>query len=220
MKKFIAIVASVLLIAGTTQAQDSTRHHHTGDFKGRKEHGPFMKELNLTQEQKAEFKSMHEASKSKMESIRNNSSLTEEQKKSQLAEIRKEQHEKMQRFLTPEQQTKFAARRKNHAGKEGNARRENQKAHSAFDHRGGQFEKMKEQLNLSEAQVNQLKEGRKELASRMQSIRNDKNLTEEQKKEQFRTLAEARRKNLESVLTPEQKAKLAEFRKNKENRTK
>ncbi|MDB5232499.1 MAG: motif family protein [Chitinophagaceae bacterium] len=190
---------------------------------------------SLTAEQKkSQLETIRQSQHEKMQSI-----LTSDQK-AKMAEFRKSHtqgdrrdnqafnrnrkgnfnRDSLRRNFSPEQKAKMDDFRKNHS------RADNDKTTQSFNRRGGNFkrgpqiDKMKEQLGLTEAQVNQLKEGQKELSGKMHAIRNNKSLTEEQKKEQFKALSETRKENLESVLTTEQKAKMAEFRKNRGNRTK
>jgi Spy/CpxP family protein refolding chaperone len=82
----------------------------------------FAQELNLTPEQKAELKSLRETEKQQAQAIKNDSSLTSEQKKAKFHELRKSSHEQMMAKLTPEQQQKFKEFRKEHRGHRGGHR--------------------------------------------------------------------------------------------------
>ena len=105
MKKIIAIL-SVAFMSQLAFAQENTSpemkkakterkmHHKNGKHK--KE---MMKALNLNDEQKAKMKDMKEANKQKREAIKNNSSLTEAQKKEQFKALKQEQRNGMQSVL-------------------------------------------------------------------------------------------------------------------------
>lgn len=76
----------------------------------------FAKELNLTPDQQAELKTIRENMKQQAQAIKNDSSLTEDQKKAKFKELRKSTHEQMMAKLTPDQQAKFKEMRKEHRG--------------------------------------------------------------------------------------------------------
>jgi Spy/CpxP family protein refolding chaperone len=84
-------------------------------MKGEKgmKHDRDMKGLNLTQDQQTKMKELRPKMQSESMAIKNNSSLTEEQKKQQMQELRKNHKEQMNQLLTPEQKLKM----KNHQGK-------------------------------------------------------------------------------------------------------
>jgi Spy/CpxP family protein refolding chaperone len=76
----------------------------------------FAQELNLTDDQKAALKSIRENEKQQAEAIKNDSSLTADQKKAKFKELRKTSREQMMAKLSPEQQQKFKEMRKEHRG--------------------------------------------------------------------------------------------------------
>lgn len=82
-----------------------------------------MKELNMTDDQKAKMKEMKEANKAKKEAIINDSKLTEDQKKQQLKDLHKAGAKDMQGVLTDEQKAKMkemkAKRKGERKGKKG-----------------------------------------------------------------------------------------------------
>lgn len=85
----------------------------------------FAEALNLTPEQKADLKSIHENTRQQAQAIKNDSSLTADQKKAKFKELRKSSREQMMAKLTPDQQKKFKemrAERRGHRrhGKKGN----------------------------------------------------------------------------------------------------
>ncbi len=113
MKKIIAILAVVFMsqlaiaqenaTTGTKKAKSERKMHH----KGGKHKKEMMKALNLNDEQKGRLKEMKTAHKQKMEAIKNNSSLTDEQKKEQMKALRTEQRNGMQSVLNDEQKQKM-----------------------------------------------------------------------------------------------------------------
>lgn len=64
-------------------------------------------ELGLSDEQSAKMKTLQEDTRAKMKSIRENQLLSEDEKKEQVKAAMKDQHEGMNKILTPEQQKKM-----------------------------------------------------------------------------------------------------------------
>jgi len=67
------------------------------------------KNLNLTDDQTSQVKSIFEDSRTKMEAVRSNSSLSQDDRRSQMMTIRKTENDKVNAVLTPDQKTKYAA---------------------------------------------------------------------------------------------------------------
>ena len=72
-----------------------------------------FKELDLTKEQKGKLKEINQSGKAAKEAIENNTGLSEDEKKKQLRNLQKEQAQKIQAILTPEQLEKFKASKQN-----------------------------------------------------------------------------------------------------------
>ena len=72
-----------------------------------------LKELGLTKEQRAQLKTQKEATKTKMQSIKNDQSLTSEQKKEQIKVLRNTNMNDLKSVLTPEQLNKLEAEKTN-----------------------------------------------------------------------------------------------------------
>ncbi len=74
-----------------------------------------MKDLNLTKDQQRDMKAANMEIKNKMQAVKNDTSLTKEQKKERVQAINKERMEKMNTILTPDQQQKMNDMKKSHA---------------------------------------------------------------------------------------------------------
>ncbi|PZP51397.1 MAG: hypothetical protein DI598_03305 [Pseudopedobacter saltans] len=87
--------------------QDSLRATHKKFGKGGKKKGQTafsnMKKLNLSDQQKASLKSLHQTQKDKIASIKTNTNLSDQEKKQQIASIHKDGRAEFQKLLTPEQ---------------------------------------------------------------------------------------------------------------------
>lgn len=65
--------------------------------------------LSLTDDQTTQVKAIFEDSRTKMEALRSNSSLSQDDRRSQMMSIRKAENDKVNALLTPDQKTKYAA---------------------------------------------------------------------------------------------------------------
>ena len=101
---FFAISSNAQVKRDVTQSQkvrsDSSRHFRKGKMEN---------DLNLTADQKAQMKTLHESNKQQREAIKNDASLTPDQKKAKMKDLYKTQSDKMNSILTPDQQAKRKA---------------------------------------------------------------------------------------------------------------
>jgi len=195
MKKHISLLlafGSVLLLGAmglaqqtpkpappmAAEEQEGGQARHEGMFAG----------LNLTDQQREKIKALHEKAMEQAQAIRNDSSLTEEQKRARIDELHESTFAQTRQILTPEQQ-KLLEERHERMGK------------------GGGFA---EGLNLSEDQKEKIKSLHEQGRAQMQAIRNDSSLTEEQKRAKIRELHRSTREQMMQLLTPEQQKELQE----------
>lgn len=82
--------------------------HHKGMHKG----ADMRQELNLSTDQKNKIAELRKEFKGQSDALRSNQSLTAEQKKEQMKELKKSQQEKMKNILTKEQQEKIRSSKK------------------------------------------------------------------------------------------------------------
>ncbi len=71
-----------------------------------------MAQLNLNADQKTQMKALHQDMKQQRDAVMNDQTLTADQKKQKMKELRKAQSEKMNSILTPDQQAKMKELRK------------------------------------------------------------------------------------------------------------
>ncbi len=112
----------VLLAAGLTFAQTSqepqaptpNKHagmHHNGESAD--QHLQMLSEkLNLTDDQKAKLRPILQDQMQQMKAVRDDSSLSQEQKRAKMKSIHESSHDQVNAVLTPEQQAKFEQMRK------------------------------------------------------------------------------------------------------------
>ena len=101
-----ALVASSLFAGSTLQAQDSTNTPPAGG-PGMRARTDFAKELNLTDDQKPKFKEIMTGAQAKRKALRDDTSLSAEDKKAKAKAIQEETTKEMKALLTEEQFTKW-----------------------------------------------------------------------------------------------------------------
>ena len=210
MKRVFIAAAALFLTIGATQAQTAnndnaaTRKHHRGAYSHR--HGG-MSQLNLSEDQKKQFKSLGESYHKQFADLRSNKSLSADELKTKSKALRKEQFDKMQSLLTPEQKAKWAEQRKNFKGK----------GKGKGFVRGKGLEQMKSKLGLTDEQTAKLKANREGFHDKAKAIRSNASLSSDQKKEQMKALMKEQRESMKSIFTAEQLEKMKSARKARSN---
>ena len=201
MKKLLAIALSFGLFTLTANAQISRNSPEQSKVQRdslHKRNGSMMKDLNLSDAQKAQLKESRESAQKQMEAIKNDATLSQEQKKAKMVELRKSQVEKRNTILTAEQKAKMQAERKDWNHKNMGQNRQH---------------KMMSDLNLTDAQKAQMKANHEAMQKQREAIKNDATLTDAQKKEKMQELHKAQKEKMSSILTADQKAKMKADRK-------
>lgn len=147
--------------------------------------------LNLTAAQQSQLQTIFEGSRAQSQEIRNDSSLTDAQKKERLKALHASARRAVMNVLTPAQQAQLrqmmAQRRK-----------------------GGQH--LAKNLNLSDTQKAQLKDIRQRAKADMMAVRNDTSLTQAQKRTSLQAIRAQMREAINQILTPEQQAQMEQTR--------
>jgi hypothetical protein len=78
-----------------------------------------------------------------------------------------------------------------------------------------QKKKLKNELGLSKPQARALKASNQEFKVKMMALKNDTTLDRQKKKKQLRELSRERQQKMDSLLSPEQRKKAMELRKEK-----
>ena len=98
----------------TTDTTKTDRHE-----KMRAHHDKLVKELGLTEDQQNQMKALNQDAKTQMQAIKNDSTLTREQKKEKIKALHQDQMTKREAILTPEQKQKWEQMKANHKGMRG-----------------------------------------------------------------------------------------------------
>lgn len=205
-------VATTFAMAQAPAAADSNtaKPHHghhqqlTQDQFVSKRMAKMNEKLQLTQDQQAKVKDILSDQWTKQQAIRSNTSLSQQDARTQMRELRKSEHEQIMNVLTPEQQQKAKEMHKGEKGARGMA--------------GKRMGYMARELNLTDAQKAQLKPIFEQQRAQMKALKADTSLTQEQKHEKFQQLRADGRKQFLAVLTPEQQQKLRDLRAQHEQR--
>jgi len=213
MKKILSTALAIVLFVGASQAQttDNNDRPHKGH---RQEMG--MNNLNLTADQKAKLQAIREAQKSEMETLKKNGNVTAEQRKA----LREKYHSQFQSVLTPAQQEQMKKQREDWKDKAKDGKGFGKKG-KAFGNRGdmgGQAAFLKKELNLTADQETKLKSIFEEFRTKAQGLRSNSSLSQEQRKEQMKSLAQQYMSQGKAVLTPEQAKKFDELKGKRQHR--
>lgn len=173
---------------GANQGNPSTNAGPRHGWRGHRGMGRMMRGLNLSDSQKQQLKPIFEQQHQQMQALRNNSSLTPEQKKAQAQQIRQNTRTQVNGILTPEQQQQLKQGRQAWAGK------------------------MAERLNLSESQKTQMQSVFQQHRAEMQAVEQDSTLTAEQKQAKRQQMREEMKSQMNGILTPEQQQQWQQMR--------
>jgi Spy/CpxP family protein refolding chaperone len=221
MKKIITSALVLALTIGAAQAQ--TTSAPAGKKHDKKEHkGEAFKQLNLTAEQKAKMKTLHQEQKKEMQALKSDKQANKEQRKA----IHEKYKTQMESILTADQKQQLAKMKEERKAsrKNGNFRQDGKFRHNGDSTRmgdRGRFDKgagMSKELGLTATQQEQMSKIRAEYSSQFQALRNDNSLTKDQKKDKMQELRKAQMDKMKTVLTPQQMDKMKSFRKEHANK--
>jgi Spy/CpxP family protein refolding chaperone len=85
-------------------------------------------------------------------------------------------------------------------------------ATSREDRKAQMHERLAQELNLTADQREKMKSLHESTRSKLQALRNNDQLTKEEKKAQFKQLRQEQRTQMEALLTPEQRTKFQQIR--------
>ena len=209
MKRIITSAFAILLFTAAVQAQTDTANTQP-QWHQNANRGEHMKALNLTADQQAKMKTLHEDFKQKADAIKAQK-LTDAERKTQMQALREQQRTQMESILTPEQKAQWEKMRTEHIMQKGDGT-------SAQNGHGRGGAELQKELNLTTDQQAKVTEIRKDFRSKAEALRNDKTLTEEQKHEKFRALMQEQQAQLKTVLTKEQQEKWQQLRKERRDK--
>ena len=213
MKKYLVALTVFTLMAFAVNAQstDNSAKNSPTDQTGKihskhayhmhKRHHNLVaiQQLNLSDEQKQQVKTMNEDYRNKIKNLEKDDNITLKDYRSQKADLEKERKSKFQDILTTEQKDQISQAKKD--------RSERMKMISQK-----RMDKMKTDLNLTDDQVAKIQDERKSMIDHAKAIKENSSLSDEQKKEQFMNLRKTSRDNINKILTADQLKKRDELR--------
>ncbi len=197
-------MAIVTGFSSMAQTSNSTSNKHK-EFNNRQSHlgGKNFKNHNLTDDQKAQIKTLNESFRQQMQDLNKNTNLSADELKDKRQALVKEHKEKVNAILTPGQRNQ--AHDMKHA-KGNKAEKRNEK-----------FEGRTKDLHLPHEQSTEMKNLNSALKNNIKSIRKNTALSHEEKKEQMKSLMKKHKNDMEALLTNEQKQQLKNNHKNRRN---
>ncbi|MDQ6904020.1 MAG: hypothetical protein M3139_13530 [Bacteroidota bacterium] len=222
MKKYLLALSAFTVMAFAANAQEKSnpnessdkQHHvhmnhdkHSDAMSMHHHRGGMMHHMNLTDAQKQQAKELQADYTNKVKDLEKDQNITLKDYRAKKAILEQERKSKFQALLTPEQKDKIAQGRK-----EMHEKREmmSQK----------RMDKMKSDLNLTDAQVEKINAQKKSSMEQMKEIRENSSLSKEQKKEKFMDLRKSAHESMSSILTSDQIKKWDEMRQNRINEMK
>jgi Spy/CpxP family protein refolding chaperone len=194
-KTTLTVLAVVFILAGT---QVKYAYSQTGTVAPSAQRSDMM---SLTAEQRAQFKSIHQSTREQLQALRNDQTLSPEQREAKARSIREGAHQQILGMLTPQQQELMKNNRRE--------RRERGMGRG-FGRGEGRGDGEGAALGLTAEQKSQLKSIHESTRGQVSGIRNDSTLTPEQKEEKIRSLHQGVRQQVSGILTPEQREKMKE----------
>ena len=179
----------------TTAAPHKMMPRHHGGFER------MAQQLNLTDQQKTQIQGFTEAGRQQALSIKQDTSLTPEQKRDKFRQLRASTHQQVLGILTPEQQQQMKQLRSQHAGM-------GRGKGAGMGHGMGAMAK----LNLSDDQRAKIQPILKSSREQAHAVRNDTTLTPEQKQAKMRDIHQGAMTQMNSLLTPEQQQQWQQMR--------
>jgi Spy/CpxP family protein refolding chaperone len=106
----LAMIATpATLMAQETSQSNSQSQDQSATTQPGHRHQDELAKLNLTDDQKAQVKAIHENMKTQMDAVKSDTTLTAEQKQAKMKELHKSSHEQVKQLLTPDQRKQMKA---------------------------------------------------------------------------------------------------------------
>jgi len=191
MKQLVKIFLVVCLLPVLAKAQPAGRQAWGKQWKDR------LENLNLTESQKEQLKTLRERMREESQSILKNDALTPSEKQDKITALREFWQAELAKILTPEQLAKW---KQMQPGPKNYRLLEN-------------WEEIVSALDLTAEQKEKIKPLLQKGAEQAKSILQDNSLSKEEKKEKVQSLWKETRAALRETLTQQQWQKLQEKRK-------
>lgn len=145
-----------------------------------------FRQLNLTPDQKTQVRDLLQKQRQQVQSIRQDASLTPEQRQTDIKQLRQSTHQQVLGVLTPEQQARLKQIQQRQRGLAA--------------------------LNLTPDQRARLRPIRQQMRQEVLAVRQDSSLSPQQKQNKIRDIRQNATLRMKGVLTPEQQQQLEQMR--------
>jgi Spy/CpxP family protein refolding chaperone len=188
-------------------AQQPPSNSAPGPMMGRGAHGQrgfenMAQELNLSDEQQTQMKDIFQKQRQQAQSIRQDTSLTPEQRRQKMQELRQSTHQQMMSILNSDQQQKWQQLQSQHKGM-----RHGKEMEKGMGPGGGMAA-----LNLTPDQRSKLQPIFQSTHQQIMAVRNDSSLSSDQKQAKIRDIRQNTMAQVNSILTPEQQQQWQQMR--------
>jgi Spy/CpxP family protein refolding chaperone len=207
MKKTISGITALLLLAAASFAQPTPGKWNKGGHFEQRDPGqrqPFSK-INLTDAQKQQMKLLNDDFRKQLHELNAKDNITVKEQRDQRNALLNAHRQKVQSILTPAQKDQLAQ-----------FKADAKKRRAAMEDK--HLSKLKTDLNLTETQVATIKSNQQKTQGKLELLRGDDKTNGSDKRQQLMALREEMHSNIEAVLTPEQKAKFEEIKKQNHDR--
>ena len=211
MKRIFSSALVILLTIGAAQAQTNSTDKRPGHKKEQKQS---FDKLNLSSDQKARLQSIREDFKKQTADLKNNTSLTADQKQARRKELHEQFRAQSEAILTPAQKEQMAKSKEEWKEKNKEARKDFKKDGKQRPGRGmnrGQGAAQKD-LGLNADQQKKMEQMRADFRNKFSSLRSDNSLTADQKKLKMQEMRKQQQEQMKSILTPDQIQKMESAR--------
>lgn len=205
--KSIALLGILSLTWTVSYAQQHGPKGGTPEQRAEKMTEKMSTELALDESKTAELKAINLRFATTTEEIRNNTEITEDEKQAQMKAARAQHHNDLSSVLTEKEMDKLKEMKE-----EQKSLKEDMRDGTPEQRAAKMTAKMNEVVGLSEEQYEKVGALNLGVEQKIDAIRNDANMTEEQKKEFIKGNRKSQKDALSNILTPEQIEKWKEHK--------
>lgn len=199
--RYIRILSTLTLALGLLSLSSGDALAKRGK-RHKKQRAKIMAQLDLSASQKAELKALRQAHRNEKQAIRQDSSLSKQDKKAKLYSLRKARKAKMQALLSSEQLAQHRSLRAAHKAKK----------------RSQRLARLSDKLALNTQQQAQISEVLDRAAQRGQGIHSQSGLSFQEHKAQVKAHRKQTRSEINDVLNAEQQERFAQMKKDRKRK--
>lgn len=155
-------------------------------------------DLQLDEKQENQVRDINKSYIQSVQAIRKNDALSKDERKKQADALQAERLGKIKAVLSPEQFEKYEQNREKTTDRADGYKEKKHKKEGRG--KGAPSEEMKKTVGLTDAQGQELQSINRDFMSRMKELKNNESLSQEQRREQLKSLNEARKDKIKLAL--------------------